>query len=131
VTAGGKNVAPQNLENELKTDPLVSQVMVHGDKRKFLSALVTLNDEAARKWAGEHGVPASASLHDHPAVIARVQQAIDALNARQASYATIKRFAIAPSDFTQETGELTPTLKVKRKVVTQKYQRVLDAFYAE
>jgi long-chain acyl-CoA synthetase len=64
-------------------------------------------------------------------VIARIQQAIDALNAKQASYATIKRFAIVPNDFTQETGELTPTLKVKRKVVTQKYQRVLDAFYAE
>jgi long-chain acyl-CoA synthetase len=131
VTAGGKNVAPQNLENDLKTDPLVSQVMVHGDKRKFLSALVTLNDEAARKWAAENGVPANAPLHGHPAVIARIQQAIDALNAKQASYATIKRFAIVPNDFTQETGELTPTLKVKRKVVTQKYQRVLDAFYVE
>jgi long-chain acyl-CoA synthetase len=62
---------------------------------------------------------------------ARIQQTIDALNAKQASYATIKRFAIVRNDFTQETGELTPTLKVKRKVVTQKYQSVLDAFYAE
>jgi long-chain acyl-CoA synthetase len=62
---------------------------------------------------------------------ARVQQAIDALNARQASYATIKRFAIVPNDFTQATGELTPTLKVKRKVVTQKYKAILDAFYVE
>jgi long-chain acyl-CoA synthetase len=131
VTAGGKNVAPQNLENELKTDPLVSQVMVHGDKRKFLSALVALNDENARKWAADNGVPAGAALHEHPAVKARIQQAIDALNAKQASYATIKRFAIVPKDFTQETGELTPTLKVKRKVVTQKYQSVLDGFYAE
>jgi long-chain acyl-CoA synthetase len=131
VTAGGKNVAPQNLENELKTDPLISQAMIHGDKRKFLSAIVTLNDENARKWAAENGVPATASLHDHPAVRARIQQAIDALNAKQASYATIKRFAIVRSDFTQETGELTPTLKVKRKVVTQKYRSVLDGFYAE
>ncbi len=131
VTAGGKNVAPQNLENELKTDPLISQVMVHGDKRKFLSALVTLNVESARKWAADHGVPAEAALHDHAAMNARIQQAIDALNAKQASYATIKRFAIVPNDFTQETGELTPTLKVKRKVVTQKYQSVLDAFYVE
>jgi long-chain acyl-CoA synthetase len=131
VTAGGKNVAPQNLENELKTDPLVSQAMVHGDQRKFLSALVTLNEEAARKWATEHGVPPAAALHEHPAVIARIQEAIDALNARQASYSTIKRFAIVPKDFTQETGELTPTLKVKRKVVTQKYRAVLDAFYVE
>ncbi len=131
VTAGGKNVAPQNLENDLKTDPLLSQVMVHGDRRKFLSAIITLNEENARKWATEHGIPATAPLHTHPAVIARIQHAIDALNARQASYATIKRFAIAPKDFAQETGELTPTLKVKRKVVTQRYQAVLDAFYAE
>ncbi len=131
VTAGGKNVAPQNLENELKTDPMISQVMVHGDKRKFLSALVTLNEEYARTWAAENAVPAGAPLHQHPKVLARVQQAIDALNARQASYATIKKFAVVPNDFTQATGELTPTLKVKRKVVTQKYQKLLDAFYVE
>jgi long-chain acyl-CoA synthetase len=131
VTAGGKNVAPQNLENDLKTDPMISQVMVHGDKRKFLSAIVTLNDEYARKWASESGVPAGAALHQDPKVVARVQEAIDALNARQASYATIKRFAIVPNDFTQATGELTPTLKVKRKVVTQKYQALLDSFYKE
>ncbi len=132
VTAGGKNVAPQNLENELKAaDPLVSQVMVHGDKRKFLSAIVTLNAESARGWATENGVPATAALHDHPVVIARIQQTIDAVNERQASYATIKRFAIAPADFTQESGELTPTLKVKRKVVTQRFKDVLDAFYRE
>jgi long-chain acyl-CoA synthetase len=131
VTAGGKNVAPQNLENDLKTDPLVSQVMVHGDKRKFLSALVALNEENARKWAADNGVPAGAPLHDDPKVKARIQQAIDALNAKQASYATVKRFAIVPRDFTQESGELTPTLKVKRKVVTENYRALLDSFYAE
>jgi long-chain acyl-CoA synthetase len=129
VTAGGKNVAPQNLENDLKTNPLVSQVMVHGDKRKFLSALVTLNEEAARAWAAANGVPAGAKLHEDPRVRARIQQAIDALNAKQASYSTIKAFAIVPRDFTQESGELTPTLKVKRKVVTKNYQALLDAFY--
>jgi len=130
VTAGGKNVAPQNLENELKTDPLVSQVMVHGDKRKFLSALITLNEEAARKWATDNGVAPGARLHEDPKVRARIQQAIDDLNARQASYATIKAFAIIPRDFTQESGELTPTLKVKRKVVSQNHKAVLDGFYA-
>ncbi|MFL5302400.1 MAG: AMP-dependent synthetase/ligase [Anaeromyxobacteraceae bacterium] len=131
VTAGGKNVAPQNLENELKTDALVSQVMVHGDKRKFLSALVTLNEEAARKWAADTGVKLAGPLHEDPRVRARVQQAVDALNAKQASYSTIKKFAILPHDLTQEAGELTPTLKVKRKYCTQKYQAILDAFYAE
>jgi len=131
VTAGGKNVAPQNLEGELKTDPMVSQVMVHGDKRKFLTALVALNEENARKWAADNGVPAGAPLHQEPKMKARIQQAIDALNEKQASYSAIKKFAIVPKDFTQETGELTPTLKVKRKVVTQKYQGLLDALYLE
>ncbi len=131
VTAGGKNVAPQNLENDLKTDPLVSQVMVHGDKRKFLSALITLNEENVRKWAGEHGVRLAGSLHEDASVRARIQQAVDALNAKQASYSTIKKFAILPKDFTQDTGELTPTLKVKRKFCTQKYKDILDAFYVE
>ncbi|BDG01566.1 AMP-dependent synthetase/ligase [Anaeromyxobacter oryzae] len=131
VTAGGKNVAPQNLENELKTDPLVSQVVVHGDKRKFLSALITLNEENARRWAADNRLPAGEGLHQDPRMRARIQQAVDALNAKQASYATIKKFAILPRDFTQDTGELTPTLKVKRKVVTQRYREVLDAFYAE
>ncbi|GEJ59269.1 AMP-dependent synthetase/ligase [Anaeromyxobacter diazotrophicus] len=131
VTAGGKNVAPQNLENELKTEPLISQVMVHGDKRKFLSALVTLNEENVRKWAQDGGLALTGPLHEDPRVRARVQAAVDALNAKQASYSTIKRFAILPRDFTQEAGELTPTLKVKRKYCTQKYRDVLDAFYAE
>jgi long-chain acyl-CoA synthetase len=131
VTAGGKNVAPQNLENDLKTDALISQVVVHGDRRKFLTALVTLNEENARRWAADNGVPPGEGLHRDPKLRARIQQAIDALNARQASYSTIKKFEVLPHDFTQESGELTPTLKVKRKVVSQRYQAILDAFYAE
>ncbi len=131
VTAGGKNVAPQNLENELKTDSLISQVMVHGDKRKFVSALITLNPETAGKWAAEHGVPAGAPLHEDRRLLARIQETVDALNARTPSYSAIKRFAVLPRDFTQETGELTPTLKLKRKVVTRNNQALLDSFYVE
>ncbi len=131
VTAGGKNVSPQNLENELKTEPFISQAMVHGDKRKFLSALFTLNEENVRKWAMDHGVELSSPLHDDPRVRERIQAAVDGLNARQASYASIKKFAVLPHDFTQEAGELTPTLKVKRKYCTLKYKSVLDAFYPE
>ncbi len=132
VTAGGKNVAPQNLENELKGDPIISQVVVHGDQRKFLSALVTLNPENARKWAEENGVTAPPErLHEDPAMHARIQRTIDALNAHEASYSTIKRFAILPRELTQEAGEITPTLKVKRKVVSERYRDILDAFYAE
>ena len=131
VTAGGKNVAPQNLENELKTDPFISQVVVHGDKRKFLSALVTVNEENVRKWAADNKVSLAPRLHEDPAVKARIQKAIDAVNAQQASYATIKRFAILEKDFTQEGGELTPTLKVKRKVVSERFRALLDSFYVE
>ncbi|HYD40102.1 MAG TPA: long-chain fatty acid--CoA ligase [Anaeromyxobacter sp.] len=130
VTAGGKNVAPQNLENELKTDPLISQAMVHGDRRKFLSALLTLNDENLKKWAEENGVPLE-GIRQHPKLLARVQQAIDTLNAKQASFSTVKKWAILDHDFTQASGELTPTLKVKRKLVTERYRAMLDAFYKE
>jgi long-chain acyl-CoA synthetase len=131
VTAGGKNVAPQNLENELKTDSLISQVMVHGDKRKFVSALITLNPETAVKWAAENGIPAGAPLHTEPRLLARLQQSVDALNARTPSYSSIKKFVVLPRDFTQETGELTPTLKLKRKAVTKNNQALLDSFYVE
>ncbi|HET8723385.1 MAG TPA: long-chain fatty acid--CoA ligase [Anaeromyxobacteraceae bacterium] len=130
-TSGGKYIAPQNLENELKADPIISQVMVHGDQRKFVVALVTLSPENARKWATENGVGEDEALHTNPKVKARIQQAIDALNAKQASYATIKKFAILEVDFSQERGDLTPTLKVKRKVVTERHKKLLDSFYAE
>jgi long-chain acyl-CoA synthetase len=131
VTAGGKNVAPQNLENELKTDSLISQVLIHGDKRKFISALVTLNPETAAKWAAEHGVPEGTPLHAVPKLLARIQDTVDALNARTPSYSSIKRFVVLPRDFTQESGELTPTLKLKRKVVTKNNQALLDSLYEE
>jgi len=130
-TSGGKYIAPQNLENELKNDPLISQALVHGDNRKFVTVLITLSVENARKWATEQGVGEEEALHVSPKVRARIQQAIDGLNARQASYATIKKFAILERDFTQDTGELTPTLKVKRKVVTERNKKLLDSFYSE
>jgi long-chain acyl-CoA synthetase len=106
-------------------------VMVHGDKRKFLSALVTLNEENARKFLQDSKAPSTGPLHESRELRAKIQQAIDALNARQASYSTIKRFAILPKDFTIESGELTPTLKVKRKLCTQRYKDILDGFYVE
>jgi long-chain acyl-CoA synthetase len=130
VTAGGKNVAPQNLESELKTDPLISQAMVHGDRRKFLSALLTVNEDNVKRWAEENGVPLQ-GIRANPKLLARVQQAVDAVNAKQASYSTIKKWAILDGDFAQATGELTPTLKVKRKVVTERHRALLDSFYVE
>jgi long-chain acyl-CoA synthetase len=130
-TSGGKYIAPQNLENELKGDPLVSQVVVHGDQRKYVTALITLSIENARSWATEQGLAEDEPLHAHPKVKARIQQAVDALNAKQASYSSIKKFIILENDFTQDRGELTPTLKVKRKVVTERYKKLLDGMYLE
>jgi long-chain acyl-CoA synthetase len=132
VTAGGKNVAPQNLENLLKTYPLISQAMVYGDRRKYLVVLICANEENARKLLQDRGItpPASyAELAQHPAVQAEIQKVLDAVNAEQPPYQTLKKFRMMDHDFTQESGELTPTLKVKRKLCTQRYKQMLDAMY--
>ena len=131
VTAGGKNVAPQNIENTLKTFPIMSQAMVYGDKRPYLVALITVADEAARKLLTEKGAPVGSYADNakRPEIHAAVKAVLDKVNSEQPPYATIKRFTIMPADFTQETGELTPTLKVKRKVCSQKYKAQIDAMY--
>lgn len=133
VTAGGKKVPPQNLENELQTTPLVGHVVVHGDARKFLSALVTLNVPVARAFAAEHGSNATTleELAKDAAVRQGVQAAFDTLNATLPSYSTIKKFEILPTEFTIEGGELTPKLSVKRKLLSLKYKALLDAFYTD
>jgi long-chain acyl-CoA synthetase len=113
VTSAGKNIAPAPLEAALKRHPLVSQAVVIGDKRKFLTALMTL-------------APGKTAKDARP----EIQKHVDALNATLASYETIKDFHILEHDFTIETGELTPTLKVKRNVVQTKYKGLLDAMYA-
>jgi long-chain acyl-CoA synthetase len=132
VTAGGKNVAPQNIENTLKTRPLISQAMVYGDKRKYLAVLITINEEAAKKVLAAAGAPPAASyaeLAKRPEVHKAVQATIDDFNHHEPPYNQLKRFAVMDHDFTQETGELTPTLKVKRKACTVKYQAILDSLY--
>ena len=132
VTAGGKNVAPQNLENSLKTFPLISQAMVHGDKRKYLSVLITVNEEAARKLLQDSGITPPAAYADvaaRPEVVAAVQKVLDTLNAHEPPYNQLKRFHVMDHDFTQESGDLTPTLKVKRKACTVRYQAILDGLY--
>lgn len=133
VTAAGKNVAPQNIENFIKTVPAISQVMVYGDRKKYLSALVTLNPEEIQKYAQTQGINDQdfKSLIKHPKIHAFIKKAIDEKNKKMASYETIKHFAILESDFTQESGELTPTLKVKRKFVSQKYKDVIEGLYQE
>src|SRR5438105_12144764 len=131
VTAGGMNIAPQNIENLLKADPLISQVMVHGDRRPYPVALITLNPDELTKFAREHGVLTSdpAALVKHPKIVERVARTVEEKNSNLQLYAKIKKFAVLTDDFTQEGGELTPTLKVKRKVVFEKYKKDLEALY--
>ena len=132
VTAGGMNIAPQNIENLLKSDPFVSQAMVVGDRRPYPVALITVNPEELARFAKEQGILLTdpASVAKHAKVIERVGRIVDAKNAHLQSYAKIKKFAVLPADFSQERGELTPTLKVKRKVVVEKYQDVIASLYA-
>jgi long-chain acyl-CoA synthetase len=131
ITAGGKNITPANLENDLKHSPFISQAVMYGDRRPYLVALVTLDLDVIAPWAQEHGLPGDVDvLAQHPDIHDLVQQALDSANSRYAEVEQIKRFAILGHDFAQETGELTPTLKVKRKVVFDRYAGVLDDLYA-
>ncbi|MBI2891202.1 MAG: long-chain fatty acid--CoA ligase [Nitrospirae bacterium] len=133
-TAGGKYVAPQYVENLLKAkDPLISQAMVHGDKRPFCSALIALNAEELKPFLKGAGLNDSAGLSEaarEPKVVERIQASVNAVNAKLGSWEQVKKFALVPEDFTQENGMLTPTLKVRRKEVTRKYESVLDSMYA-
>jgi len=132
ITAGGKNITPANLENDLKQSPWISQAVMHGDRRPFPVALITLDEEEIVKFAREHGLPEDiASLANAPQVIELVQGVLDKVNARYANVEQIKKFKILDHDLSQETGELTPTLKVKRNVVYDKYAEELEALYAK
>jgi long-chain acyl-CoA synthetase len=131
-TSGGKYVAPQSIENALKAaSTFVSQVVVHGDNRNFCSALITINEDAAKQWAKQNNVAFTgyADLTQKPELRAELEKVVEELNKRLASYETIKKFAILDRDLTIEDGDLTATLKVKRKVVEGKYRHVLDKFY--
>jgi long-chain acyl-CoA synthetase len=132
ITAGGKNVAPQNIERELRELPLVSQAVVIGDRRKYLTALITLVPEELARVCTERGITESdpAARARHPAVIALIDEAIRTqVNPRLAQYETVKRFEILPGELTEEGGELTPTMKIKRKVVGTKYAELIERMY--
>jgi long-chain acyl-CoA synthetase len=131
VTSGGKNVAPQNVENMLKNDKFVSQAFVYGDRRKYLTALITLSGEDIAKWAEQNDIPERdlLLLARNPRVEAMMRSRVEEINRQLATFEQVKKFVLLDADFTQETGELTPTLKVKRKVVIKKYGNLLDALY--
>ncbi len=133
VTAAGKNIAPQNIENLMKGDPLISQVVVHGDRRKYLAALVTLNKEEIVRYAKSQsmGFDSYETLIRSDQIYQLIKTRIDEKNRHLAKYETIKKFAILENDFTVESGELTPTLKVKRKFTSEKYKDIIEQFYQE
>jgi long-chain acyl-CoA synthetase len=133
-TSGGKYVAPQAIEVMFKAlCPYASAIVVHGDGRNYVSALIALDPEAIEKWAELNGAAGSSyeDLSQRDDVRAMLQGYVDEMNGRLPRWETIKKFAVLPEDLTVESGDLTPSLKVKRKVVEKKYAAVLDGFYEE
>ena len=131
ITAGGKNITPANLEAEIKQHPLVSQCVVVGDRRPYLVALVTLDPEEAVKYAQEHDLPEDpAQLAQNPDVKAAIEAHVERINQNFARVEQVKKISILPHDLSQESGELTPTLKVKRAVVAQKHEDAIEQLYA-
>ena len=130
-TSGGKYVAPAKIEGLLKAaSPYISNALVHGDRRKYCVALVTLDPDTSATWAAEHEVDAdSASLAANADMIAEIEAAMNEVNSGLASYETIKKVSILPAEFAVETGELTPSMKVKRKVVEDRNMGVLDSMF--
>jgi long-chain acyl-CoA synthetase len=129
ITAGGKNITPKNIEAALKQLPLIDEATVIGDRRNYLTALLTLDPGEAASFAAAHQLN-GAELHTHPALLAAIERHVAAVNARLARVEGIKKFCVLPRNFTVEDGELTPTLKVKRKVVHEHFAREIDAMYA-
>ncbi|WP_018656499.1 AMP-dependent synthetase/ligase [Actinomadura flavalba] len=132
ITAGGENIAPSMIENMLKEHPLVGQALAYGDRRPYVVALITLDGEVAPVWAAAHGLAGAdlAALADHPLVLAEVERAVADANARLARVQQVKSWRVLPAEWTAESEELTPTLKLKRRVVHDKYTDVIDALYA-
>ncbi|KAA0109590.1 long-chain fatty acid--CoA ligase [Mycolicibacterium sp. P1-5] len=134
VTAGGKNVAPAVLEDALRAHPLISQAMAVGDNQPFIGALIAIDPEAFEGWKTQHGKAADASVSDlrtDPDLVAEIEMAVKDANQYVSHAESIRKFRILPCDFTVQTGELTPTLKVKRNIVAEKFADEIGAIYAK
>ena len=130
ITAGGKNLTPANIENDLKQCRWISQAVMHGDQRPYPVVLITLDEEEIPSYAHEHGLPQDIpSLARTPEVRTLIQQEVDRANGKYAQVEQVKKFVILDHDLSQATGELTPTLKVKRNVVNEQYAALFDALY--
>jgi long-chain acyl-CoA synthetase len=132
ITSGGKNIAPQKIEAYALSQKLIQQLVVHGDRRHYLTALLTLHQHAVIQYANENRILFSqySELIKNPKIIALTQKTIDQINQHLAHFETIKKFFILPNEFTIESGELTPSLKIKRSFINKKYKVELDSMYA-
>jgi len=131
VTAGGKNVAPAVLEDRLRAHPLVSQCMVVGDQKPYIACLVTIDPDAIGPWAASKDKSSDVStLVDDPDLVAEIQSAVDEANKAVSKAEAIRKFAILPKDWTEEGGQMTPSLKLKRSVVMSQFDNAVEALYA-
>ena len=130
VTAGGMNIAPQNIENDLKTSKWVSQALVVGDRKPYVGALITLDEPEIQKWAEEQGIDGDLeTLARDERVRSLIQEVVDEANRERSRYEQVKRFAILSRDFSMEHGEVTPTLKLRRRAVSEHFADELQALY--
>ncbi|MFB4318615.1 AMP-dependent synthetase/ligase [Actinomadura sp. 21ATH] len=132
ITAGGENIAPSLIENHLKEHPLIGQALAYGDRRPYVVALITLDGEVAPVWAAAHGIDTTdlAALAEHPLVLEEVGKAVEDANARLARVQQVKKWRLLPAEWTAESEELTPTLKLKRRIVHTKYNDAIDTLYS-
>lgn len=131
ITSGGKNVAPKNIEAALKNLALVSQAVIIGEQRRFLTALITLDPDAAQTFVDGHGLEGS-TLHNHPTLVTHLQKLIDEqVNVHFARVEHVRDFRVLPRDFTVEDGELTPTLKIKRRIINHNFANQIESMYVE
>jgi len=132
ITAGGKNISPANLESLLKQHSLIGQACVVGDSKPYISVLVVLDPEVAHGWAASNGVHFVniAEFSREPRVHAEIQKAVDDANQHVSQVERIKRFTILPTEWTVDSEELTPTLKLKRRIIHEKYAEEIEALYA-
>jgi long-chain acyl-CoA synthetase len=133
-TSGGKYIIPQVMENKFKESRFIEQVMIVGESKKFPAALIVPNIHFIKEWAQRKAIDFSTNTTEaivsNPKVVARIEREINTLNAGFGNWEQVKRFALLPNEFSINSGELTPTLKLKRKFITQKYQEIITGFYS-
>jgi long-chain acyl-CoA synthetase len=133
ITSGGKNVAPANIENALKWSPYVQDAVVIGDRRKYLVALVLIDEENVVKYAQDHRIPFSTfeDLNRRPEVVRLIKDEVDVVNRKLSTVEAVKKFALLPRRFYEEDGDVTPTRKVKRRAVEKRYADLIESLYRE